>query len=500
MKLPLLPESPASRTSRLGVPGALLLLFLLAGCTVGPDYVRPQAPTPATFNVPAGWKVAQAQDAQIPPDWWRLFKDAQLDQLEARVAPANQTLAQREAALRQARALVDSAQAGLFPTLSLNADKTRNRASAGAIGLAQGLVYDNYLTDVQASWEPDLWGAIRRGIESNVASLQASAGQLAATRLTLQTQLAADYFQLRADDTQRQLLADTVSADQRFLDLTQSRFDQGVAARTDILQAETQLRSVQAQLLDVGVQRSQLEHAIAVLVGEPASGFHLPNMPLDQAPPPVPLTVPSALLERRPDIASAERSAASASAQIGVAQAAFFPTVTIGGNLGYQNRAYNNLVSQPNSMWAFAPQIQLPLFDGGLRAAALDQARAGYDQAVANYREIVLEAIQNVEDNLAAASILSSELGVQQQAVQAADQTLRLTDDQYRQGTVGYLNVLTAQTVLLSNQLTEIALRSRQFVAHVQLVTALGGGWDPAQDPLTQTSPSTQLTSSAPSP
>lgn len=493
----LCPEPSVSTLSRLGVLGTALLL---AGCMVGPDYVQPTAPTPSTFQVPAGWKVAQAQDAQIPSDWWRVFKDPQLDQLEVRVAPANQTLAQREAALRQARALVDSARAGLFPTLTLNADKTRNRASAGAIGLAQGMVYDNYLTDLQTSWEPDLWGAIRRGVEANVANLQASAGQLAATRLTLQSQLAADFFQLRADDTQRQLLAHTVEADQRFLELTQSRFKQGVAARTDVLQAETQLRSVQAQWLDVGVQRAQLEHAIAVLVGEPASGFHLPDLPLNQAPPAIPLTLPSALLERRPDIASAERSAAAASAQIGVAQAAFFPTISIGGNLGYQNRAYNNLISQPNNMWAFAPQVQLPLFDGGLRAAALDQARASYDQAVANYREIVLEAIQNVEDNLAAASILSGELTVQQQAVEAAAQTLRLTEDQYRQGTVGYLNVLTAQTVLLSNQLTEIALRSRQFVAHVQLVTALGGGWNPAQDPLSQAGTSTLLTSSAPSP
>lgn len=493
MKLPLCHKPQRMSMHALGVWAALLL----AGCAVGPDYVRPQAASPPTFNVPPGWKVAEAHDAEIPAEWWRLFKDPELDQLEAQVAPANQTLAQREAALRQARALVDSAQAGLFPTLSLNADKTRNRASAGAIGLAQGMVYDNYLTDLQASWEPDLWGAIRRGIEANVASLQASAGQMAATRLTLQSQLAADYYQLRADDTQRKLLSDTVEADKKFLDLTQNRFDQGVAARTDILQAETQLRSVQAQLLDVGVQRAQLEHAIAVLVGVPASGFHLPDRPLDYAPPPIPVSLPSTLLERRPDIASAERSAASASAQIGVAKAAFFPTVTIGGNLGFQNRAYNDLVSQPNSMWAFAPQIQLPVFDGGLRAAALAQARAGYDQAVANYREVVLEAIQNVEDNLAAASILSSELTVQQQAVQAADQTLKLTDNQYRQGTVGYLNVLTAQTVLLSNQLTEISVRSRQFVAHVQLVTALGGGWDPSQDPLTQ---STQLTSSAPSP
>ncbi|MDE1981017.1 MAG: efflux transporter outer membrane subunit [Betaproteobacteria bacterium] len=458
--------------------GMLVAALFLSGCAVGPDYKRPPAATPASFQVPPGWKIAEAHDADIPADWWQLFHDPLLGDLERRVAESNQTLAQKDAALRQARALVQTAQAGLFPTLNLNAGSTRNRASAGAIGLAQGMIYDNYLLSTQASWEPDLWGSVRRTIESNTAAMQASAGQLAATRLSLQSQLAADYFQLRADDSQKRLLADTVAAYRQSLTLTQSRFEQGVAAKTDVLQAEAQLRSTEAQLLDVGVQRAQLEHAIAVLVGTPPSDFHIPESTLDGKMPAIPLTVPSVLLERRPDIAAAERSAAAASAQIGVAKAAFFPALTLNGSYGFQNRAYSNLVTQPNNMWAFSPQILQPLFDAGLRAAAVDQAVASYDQSVANYREVVLEAFQNVEDNLAAASILSHEIEVQRSAVESARQTLVLTESQYREGVVGYLNVLSAQTTLLTSELTELSLRSREYVASVQLIVALGGGWD----------------------
>lgn len=467
-----------NRADRIFGVAAVFAALLLAGCAVGPDYVRPPVANPASFHVPQGWKVAEPHDADIPTDWWRLFNDPSLGDFERRVAESNQTLAQKEAALRQARALVQTAQAGLFPTLNLNAGSTRNKASAGAIGLAQGLIYDNYLLSIQAAWEPDLWGSVRRTIESDTAAMQASAGQVAATRLTLQSQLAVDYFQLRADDSQKRLLMDTVAAYRQSLALTQSRFEQGVAARTDVLLAEGQLRSAEAQLIDVGVQRAQLEHAIAVLAGMPAPDFHIPEMPLGSNFPAIPLTVPSALLERRPDIASAERNAAAASAQIGVAKAAFFPALTLSGAMGYQNRAYSNLVSQPNNMWAFSPQILQPLFDAGLRAAAVDQAVAGYDQSVANYREVVLEAFQNVEDNLAAASILTHEIEVERAAVEAARQTLVLTDSQYREGVVDYLNVLVAQTTLLTNELTELALRSREYAASVQLIVALGGGWD----------------------
>jgi NodT family efflux transporter outer membrane factor (OMF) lipoprotein len=456
---------------------ALVIPTLLAGCAVGPDYVRPDVKMPASWHVPEGWKVAEAKDAEIPADWWKLFDDPVLADLESRVAQSNQTLAQKEAALRQARALVQSAQAGLFPTLNANASSTRNKSSAGAIGLAQGTIYNNYLLNLQASWEPDLWGSVRRAIEANTANMQASAGQLAASRLTLQSQLAADYFQLRVDDAQKKLLTETVAAYRQYLDLTQSRFNAGVAAQTDVLQAESQLHSAEAQRVDVGVQRAQLEHAIAVLTGVPASEFSIPEAPLGNTMPKPPLTLPSTLLERRPDIAAAERSAAAASAQIGVAKAAFFPTVTLNGSAGYQNRAYSNLVSQPNTVWAFSPQLMLPIFNGGLLSANLTQAEAGYDVAVANYREVVLEAFQNVEDNLSSASILAHEIEVQQQTVEAARKTLALTDSQYRAGVVGYLNVISAQTTLLTSELGMLNLRAREYVAGVQLIVALGGGW-----------------------
>ena len=468
--------NPADQIFRVTV--LMLVVALTSGCAVGPDYTRPAVPTPQSFNVPTGWKVAEPHDAEIPADWWKMFNDPVLADYEQRVSQSNQTLAQREAALRQARALVQIAQAGLFPTLNAAAGTTRNRASAGAIGLAQGRIYDNYLLAAQASWEPDLWGSIRRSIEANTASMQASAGQLAASRLSLQSQLAVDYFQLRADDAQKKLLAETVDAYQKFLDLTRSRFEQGVAAQTDVLQAEGQLRSTEALLLDVGIQRAQLEHAIAVLTGAPASDFHVPESPLGANIPQIPLTVPSVLLERRPDVASAERSAAAASAQIGVAKAAFFPALSINGAMGFQNSAYNNLVNQPNSMWSLSPQFLMPIFNAGLLSAGVDQAVAAYDQSVANYREVVLEAFQNVEDNLVAADVLAHEIKVQNEAVRAAQSTLTLTASQYREGVVNYLSVITAQTTLLNNELTELNLHSRQYAASVQLIVALGGGWD----------------------
>ena len=459
-----------------------LLPLTLFGCAVGPDYVRPSVQTPASFAIPTGWKVAESQGAPIPSAWWALFNDPQLDQYERQVPIANQTIAQQEAAWRQAQAAVGTAQAGLFPTLNANAVNSRTRASAGAIGLAQGAIYDNDQAALQATWIPDLWGSVRRSIEASKANLQASADQLAATLLTLQGQLALDYFQLRADDAQKALLQATVEAYKKSLDLTVERRASGIAADTDVLLAENQLQTAQAQLIDVGVQRTQMEHAIAILVGVPPSGFHVPETPLGQGYPEVPVTLPSVLLERRPDIATAERSMAAASAEIGVAQAAFFPTLSLDGSAGYQNRAYTHLFQVPNQFWAFSPQLSLPIFNGGLLSAALDSARATFDQAVANYREVVLVAFQNVEDNLTATAILTDEIRVQQQAVASAKKNADLTEQQYIAGTVAYLNVIVAQTQLLTNQLTELSLRSRAFASSVQLITALGGGWQSPTD------------------
>jgi NodT family efflux transporter outer membrane factor (OMF) lipoprotein len=466
-------------------PSILLcgLLLALGGCAMGPDYTRPALESPASFRVPEGWKLAETAGTPIPSNWWEVFGDSQLNALEQKLLKNNATLAQQEAAMRQAQAAVDSASAGLFPTLNAAASTSRVKASGGAVGLGQGLIYNNYATSLQASWLPDLWGTVRRGIEANVATLQASESQLAASTLAVQSQLALDYFLLRTDDAQAQLLDQTIKAYENNLKLNQDRFSQGVAAETDVLQAQSQLHAARAQRIDLGIARTQLQDAIAVLVGQPSSTFVLAEVALQGKPPVVPLEVPSRLLERRPDIAVAERNAAAASAQIGVATAAFFPNITLSGNMGYQSKSYSNLVSQPNTAWTLSPQILLPLFDGGLRSASLSASRAAFDGAVANYRAVVLAAFQNVEDNLVAADRLGHEDAAQQQVVDAARRTLELTQIQYEQGTVAYLNVISAQTTLLSSQVTELTLRNRQFAAAVQLVAAMGGGWQ-GQAPL----------------
>lgn len=455
------------------------LVMAMAGCAMGPDYTRPVLDTPAAFRIPEGWKIAEAGGAPIPAKWWELFGDSKLNELEESLIKNNATLAQQEAAMRQAQAAVDSASAGLFPTLNVGASTSRAKASGSAVGIGQGLIYSNYATSLQASWVPDLWGSVRRSIEANVASLQASQSQLAASTLAVQSQLALDYFLLRTDDAQAQLLDDTIKAYEDNLKLNQDRFQQGVAAQTDVLQAQSQLHTARVQRMDLGLARSQLQDAIAVLVGQPSSSFTLAASPLAGMPPAVPVEIPSRLLERRPDIAVAERNAAAASAQIGVATAAFFPTITLSGNAGFQSR-YSNLITQPNSTWTLSPQMLQPLFDGGLRSANLSSTRAGFDAAVANYRAVVLAAFQNVEDNLMAADRLTHEGEAERQVVDAARRTLELTQIQYQQGTVAYLNVISAQTTLLSNQVTELTLRNRQFAAAVQLVAAMGGGWQPA--------------------
>lgn len=453
------------------------LIMLLAGCEVGPDYVKPSTPMAESFRAPSGWKIAATQGTPIPSQWWTLFADARLNQLEQQVALANQTIAQQEATWQQSLALVRSTQAGLFPTLDLAANESRNRASSNGVVLAKGLIYNNDSAQLQASWIPDLWGSVQRSIEANQATAMADANQVAATLLTLQSQLAVDYYQLRMDDAQSALLTDTVSAYQQSLDLTLQRRQSGIAADTDVLLAENQLDTAKAQRIDVEVQRSQMEHGIAVLIGQVPSTFHLAPWPLGDEYPQPPLTIPSTLLERRPDIAVAERQAAAASANIGIAQAAFYPNINLTATYGYQNQGYSNLFALPNHAWSFGPQLLQPLFDAGLRQANLDQARAGLDQAVANYRQVVLNAFQNVEDNLAAEDILTREIVMQRKAVAAASRNVALTLQQYRSGTVDYLNVITAQTSLLTGQVSEVTLRGRAFVAAAQLIAALGGGW-----------------------
>jgi NodT family efflux transporter outer membrane factor (OMF) lipoprotein len=456
-------------------------LALLAACTVGPEYVRPTPVTvlPAAYKEASGWKVAQPRDEALQEGWWELFNDPQLNGLVEQVAGANQSIQVAEAQLRQARALVQTARAGFFPTATVGASATSSRRSANLGGSQANATGSTsaFQLPVDVAWEADLWGRIRRSVEASQATAQASAADLAAIRLSLQSALAQAYYQLRTLDAQQRLLETTVSYYQMSLELTRNRYAGGIVAKSDLLQAETQLKSTQAQTLDLGVQRAQLEHAIALLIGKPAASFSLAKAPLTTPPPPIPLLLPAELLERRPDIAAAERRVAAANAQIGVTEAAFYPTVKLSATAGFEASSLAKWLTWPSRFWAVGPAIAETVFDGGLRQAQTDQARAAYDATVAAYRQTVLTGFQEVEDNLAALRILAEEAQIQDEAVQAARQAVTITDNQYRAGIVSYLNVLIAQTTELANERTAIDILGRRLAASVLLVKALGGGW-----------------------
>jgi NodT family efflux transporter outer membrane factor (OMF) lipoprotein len=451
--------------------------FLFAACTVGPDYKRPSTVAPAIYKEWSGWKVAQPKDEALRGAWWELFQDPRLNALAELVDISNQTLAAAEAQVRQARAAVQAARAGYFPTLSVDADVTRARSSAN-VANTKSTTLTQYNLPMDASWELDLWGRVRRTVESQRATAQASVADLESLRLSAQTTLAQSYFALRIQDAQRQLLEATVATYQRSLAIVQNRYAVGVASRADVAQAETQLKSTQAQLVDVGVQRAQLEHAIAVLIGAPASTFSIPFEPLTVALPAIPVGVPSALLERRPDLAGAERRVAAANAQIGVAEAAFYPSVTLSGTLGLVSTAFGDWFSLPSRVWALGAAISETVFDGGLRKAVTEEARAAYDATVASYRQTVLTAFQDVEDNLAALRILEDEARVQDEAVHAARQALTVVMNQYQAGTLSYLDVVVTQTTALANERAAVDIYGRRMTAAVLLIKALGGGWD----------------------
>jgi NodT family efflux transporter outer membrane factor (OMF) lipoprotein len=464
---------------------ALVLVLALAGCAVGPNYKRPETAIPASYKeAPEGWKVAQPADGADRGSWWLIYNDAQLNDLETRLNASNQTIAQFAAAYRQARALVSEARAAYFPTLGLSATGSRSGSSSRSTNSQfsnGGNVSNSYGLSLDASWEPDLWGTVSRTVGAQRAGEQSAAADLANARLSAQGTLAQTYFQLRSLDAQQRLLDDTVAAYQRTLQLTQNQYAQGTVARSDVIQAQTQLLSAQASAVDNGVARAQFEHAIAVLVGEPASTFSIASSPLDATPPVTPLQLPSSILERRPDIAAAERKAAAANEQIGVAIAAFFPTLTLSASGGFQSSVLSQLLQAPSRFWTLGPDIAATIFDGGLRAAQTEAARASYDSAVATYRQSVLTAFQDVEDNLASLRILANEIGIQQQAVASAQQALAIVNNQYKSGTVGFVNVLTAQTTafLAEQKLANIA--GQRMVSSVGLIKALGGGWDTAQ-------------------
>ncbi|AFQ46507.1 efflux transporter outer membrane subunit [Burkholderia cepacia] len=478
-----MPYAPLPRAFRpLSAAVAVATAVLLAGCAVGPDYHRPDTSIPAAFKeAPAGWKVAQPADRADRGPWWSVYNDPQLDALIGKLNASNQTIAQSAAAYRQARALVTEARAAYFPTVGLTASGSRARSArtsgSSSFGSSSS-ISNSYSVGLDASWEPDLWGKVSRTVSAQRAGEAAAAADLANARLSQQALLAQTYFQLRTSDALQKLLDDTVKSYGESLKLTQNQYAQGVAARADVIQAQTQLQSAQAAAIENGVARAQYEHAIATLIGEPASTFSLPPNPLAAEPPITPVDVPSALLERRPDIAAAERRAASANEQIGVAIAAFFPTLTLSATGGFQSSVWSQLFTLPARFWTVGPQLAATLFDAGLRAAQTDAARATYDQDVAAYRLAVLTAFQDVEDNLASQRILAQEVDVQRQAVDSAEHALAIVTNQYKAGTVAYLNVLTAQTTAFTAQQKLATIAGQRMVSSVGLVKALGGGWD----------------------
>jgi len=456
--------------------------LLLAGCAVGPDYLRPPVETPSVFKEAKGWKQAQPRDQALPGKWWKIFNDPQLNALEEE-AFTNPSIAQAEAQYRQAQALVNSARAAYFPTAQVASSMNRFRAVSGTNVAAPGVRY-LFSMNLSAVWEPDLWGEVRRQVESNLASAQAQSANLQAVRLSIQATLAQDYFQLRLLDAQKKLLDDTALAYAKNLQLTQNRYAVGVAAKADVVQAETQWQSTRAQAVELGVQRAKLEHAVAVLAGKPPAALSLASAPLNALPPGLPDTLPSELLERRPDIANAERQMAAANAKIGVAKAAFFPTLNLAANNGYQNKSLPNLLTAASRYWALGPTVVAQtLFEGGAKNAQLRQAIDAYEASVASYRQTVLAGFQEVEDNLASLRILEEEAQIQDQAVKAARESLALTTNQYQAGTVSYLNVIVAQAAALNNEKTAVQIQGERLTAAVGLVKALGGGFDAASLP-----------------
>jgi NodT family efflux transporter outer membrane factor (OMF) lipoprotein len=471
----------------------LAVASLIAGCTVGPDYQRPGAPVPSEYKED-GWKTAEPGDGQRRGDWWAIYDDPVLDGLERQVEISNQNLKAAEAAYNLALAVVGEGTAGFFPTLSLSGSGTRSGSGGNAqaatttgtslasISRGNGSV-SNINLSATASWDIDLWGKIRRTVESDVASAQASAADLANAQLSAQGQLATLYFELRAADEDRRLLDAAVAAFTQALQITKNQYSAGVAAQTDVVTAETQVEQTRAQAIAVGVQRAQFEHAVAVLIGQPPAEFAIAPAPLTTVVPVAPAEVPSALLERRPDIGAAERQMAAANAQIGVAIAAYYPDLTLTGSYGFASSGVAKLLRASNSVWSVGGQLVEPLFTGGLTEAQVAAAKASYAQTVATYRQTVLTGFQQVEDELAALRILEQQGVVEDNTVRLAREAERLPLNQYQQGTVAYTAVITAQTTRLTNEETALTILQNRLTASVALIQALGGGWDTGQLP-----------------
>lgn len=452
-------------------------ISMAAACAVGPDYQRPKVDFAANYKEVGDWKPSEPSDAFSRGPWWEVYKDDAFNQLEVRIDISNENVKAAAAAFAQARALVAQARAGYWPTVGVSAGRQRGSAAGGPTLTTDGAA-------VSGNWDLDIWGRIRRSTESNRASAQASAAALAAARLSAQAALAIDYFELRAQDQLQKLLDDTVVAEQLSLQIAESRYKFGVAARADVVSAQAQLLSSQAQQVNAKIQRAVLEHAVAVLIGQQPAQFSLSASSMRTDVPTVPSGIPSTLLERRPDVAEAERKVAAANAQIGVAKAAYFPSLTLSGSDDYSAHAWSHLFSLPNRVWSLGPQLAETLIDGGLRRAQVAQARAAYDISVDNYRQTVLTGFQQVEDQIVTLRVLEQQAVIEDAAIAAAREAEKLTLNQYKAGTVPYSSVISAQTARLSAEQTALAVLSSRLQSSVALIEAIGGGWDASQMPL----------------
>jgi NodT family efflux transporter outer membrane factor (OMF) lipoprotein len=466
-----------------------LAILLLSGCMVGPKYVKPNVPltpeykenSPEAFKEKSDWHPAQPSDAVLRGEWWTIFNDPELNTLEPQVATANQDLKAAEARFREARAQITFNRANLAPTISTTPSGGGLRESNGRPYFTQ-TTNNNGLADIQLpidlTYEIDLWGRIRRTVSAAREEAQASAADMQTAMLSLQAELATDYFEARTADAQEKLLNDTVKDYEEAFRITTNRFEGGVSGESDVDQAKTQLETARVQARDVAIIRSQFEHAIAILIGQPPASFTLPNVPLQAQPPAIPVGLPSELLERRPDIAAAERRVAEANDRVGIARAAYYPTVVISAVGGFESTVLSNLLSASNYFWAAGASANQTLFDFGRRKSVSEQAAAGYDETVANYRQTTLTAFQQVEDNLAALRVLQQEAAIQHQATQAALAAQQIFNNRYVGGIDTYLQVVTAQTTALANERNDIDIMRRQMDASVQLIKALGGGWN----------------------
>jgi NodT family efflux transporter outer membrane factor (OMF) lipoprotein len=469
------PARPALCATLLG-----FAVLQLTGCAVGPKYHTPVVEAPPAYKEVGDWKAAQPSEQNLGGEWWKIFEDPQLDALEAQVNVSNQNLKAADAQFQQARAVLRYNRADYYPTVTAGPSATRTRISANSptSTVLRGATYNDFVMPFDFSYQADVWGRVRKNVESYREQAQASAADLATVNLSMHADLAIDYFQARSLDAEEQLLNSTVKDYEQALELNENRFHGGIASEVDVEQAKTQLQTTRAAAIDVRVLRAQYEHAVAILIGKPPAEFSLPPLPLTAPPPHIPVSVPSELLERRPDIAAAERRVASANAQIGVAKTAYYPLINLGASGGFESSAITTLAQGPSGLWSVGLSALETVFDGGRRHSLNDQARAAYDYQVAAYREDVLAGFQQVEDNLAAVRILENEATVQEEAVAAAQRSLDLSVTRYKGGVTNYLEVITAQSAALADEVTAVNILGRRMANTVLLVQALGGGWD----------------------